>query len=94
MQLLPAPINPVASNNRINILAFASVEFITKLAEIFVGDPYVVQLANDELNDYDVIQVTNDRNVVRKNVLGIGKIYEGREQTFPVAFGQVPLIIS
>ena len=42
MQLLASTINTITPDNRVDILFFAIIEVVTKLAEVIVGDAYVV----------------------------------------------------
>jgi hypothetical protein len=80
MQLLPTSINSVASNNRIEVFAILFFEVFAKLAEVLVGNAYVLEFAHDKLNDNDIVKIANDQDVVEPNIFGIG----GRKLPFIV----------
>ena len=94
MQLLPSTIQAVAADRGIDTAVMFAVEFLAKPAEILVGLPNMLQFAGNEFQDDDVIEIANDRNVIRKNVLGIAEIYECGQDVFTFGGGQPPFVIG
>jgi len=94
MQLLPPPIEAVATDRGIDAAVMFAVEFLTVTAVIPVGFTHVLQFARCEFQDNDIVEVTDDRNLIRENVFGIAEIYEGRQDSLPVGCWQLPFVIG
>jgi hypothetical protein len=52
------------------------------------------QLLHDQFDDNNVVEISNDRNVVRKNVFRVCKVDKHREQAFAISARQLPLVVG
>ena len=94
VQLLALPVEAVAANHRVDIGSVFLFEFVAKCAEVIVGFAHMQQFTRDEFDDDDVIEVTNNRNVVREDIFGVREIDEGCQQALAIGLGQLPFFVG
>ena len=94
MQLLPPAVETVAAHRRIHTAVVFVVELFPVTAVVLVRFAHVLQFACDEFEDDDIVEVTDDRNIVRKNVFGIAEIHECGQNSFPVHHRQPPFLVA
>ena len=93
MQLLPPAVEAVASDRCIYASVMLAVEFFAVTAVVLVSFTHMLQFARDEFQDNDVVEVTDDRYIVRENVFGITEVHEGGEDSLPIRNRQLPFVI-
>ena len=94
MQLLPPPIEAIAPDGRIHIVVVFTVELVAKPAIVLVCFTNVLQLARNEFQDNDVVEIADDRNIVRKDILRVAEIYECGEDAFTIGGRQPPFDVG
>ena len=93
MQLLPTSVQPVTSNGCVSARSAILVEFISKSAEVDVRFPDVLQVAGHEFENDHIVQVSDDRNVIRQNIFRVAEVHERRKDALAVAIGQAPVVV-
>ena len=76
MQLLPPPIQAIAPHCRIHTFLMFTIELVAKPAVVLVGFANVLQFARNEFQDNDVVEIADDRDLIRKNIFGVAEVYE------------------
>ena len=94
MQLLPSTIQSVATNYRVDTFALCPIEVFAELAKIVIRFTNMLQLAGNQLNDDDVIKITNNRDIIGQNIFRIREIDEGCQQSFAIGFRELPFLIG
>lgn len=87
MELLSPAIETVAAHRCVDAAIVLVVELISVAAIVLVGLAYVLQLSRYELQDDDIVEVADDRYLVRKNIFGVAEIHECGQDPFPVHLG-------
>ncbi len=94
MQLLPPPIEPIAPHCRIHIAVMFAVELVAKPAVVLVSFTNMLQFARYEFQDNDVVEIADDRNIIRKDIFRVAEIYECGQDAFTVGRRQPPFDIG
>ena len=94
MQVLPAPVDPVSTNDRIDFVAMLLVKLIPVITKVGVGLANVDHLKGDKLKNNDVIEVADNRNAIGDDVFGVSEIDKGREQMLTIVDGKLPLLVD
>jgi len=94
VQLLAFAIDSIAADRAIDILAVLVIEFMAEDAKVIVCLTNVLHLSCNKLDDDDVVEITDDGNIVGQDILGIAEIDEHRQESLTIGIGQLPFVIS
>ena len=67
---------------------------MTERVKVVVRFTNVLHFPRDEFDDDDVVEITNDRNIVGEDIFGIAEIDEHRQESLTIGIGQLPFVIS
>ena len=65
MQLLPASVQTVSTNDRVDALSDFAFKLIAKLTKVIVCFAHMAQLTGNEFENDDIVEIPNHRNIVR-----------------------------
>ncbi len=94
VQTLSLTIQAIATNRGVNVFAVFLFEVVPIGAEIGVGLEHMHQFPGDEFEDDDIIEVTDDRNVIGKYVLGVGEVHKRGKKPFSLVTRQPPIVVD
>ncbi len=94
MQLLAPAVDPIAPDRAVNRLAAVTIEFPPKPTEVYVRFAHVLQFACDEFEHDDIVEVTDDGDMIRQYIFRVAEIDEYRKQPFAFGFWQLPLVVE
>ena len=94
MQLLPPPVAAIAPDGRLQIAVVFAVEGLAKPAIVYISFAHVLKLARDQFQDNDIIEITDDRDIIRKNIFGVAEVHECGQDALAVSLRELPFGIG
>ena len=84
----------VAPDGGVEGIGKFAVEIVPEPAEVVVGLPYVLHLAGDQFDDDDVVEIADDRYIVRQDIFRVAEIDEHRHQALALRPRQPPVLVQ